>query len=115
MIFPENVADFWTEERRKAEGPDAPAIDLDRVHDFSRWSKRTPKDKKIPNRYEDNPIPYPRATRGRRQPGWDDDQEQDLRDWWHDRLSTAPDDPGRAARIAARKADWDRDSRNINN
>lgn len=103
LLFPEDVRQFWTEERRKVEGPDAAEVKLDRVHDFLRWSKPTPPGKAVKNRYEDHPMPYPRGTRGARQPAWHEDQEEDLRAFWHDRLPGADRDP---QRVAARKRDW---------
>lgn len=103
LLFPEDVAAIWTEERRKAEGPDAPEVTVDRVHDFSRWSKPAGPGKRTKNRYEDHPMPYPRGTRGLRQPAWHGNQEKDLREFWHDRL---PGASRSAARDAERKRDW---------
>lgn len=89
LVFPDGVAIIWTEERRKAEGPDAPEVPVDFVYDFLRWSKPTPAGARIPHRYADHPMPYPRGTRGPRQPGWHADQIDDLRAFWHDRLPVA--------------------------
>lgn len=94
LLHTEDVARLWTEERRKVEGPNAAEVKVDRVYDFYKWSKPTPTGNKIRNRYEDFPMPYAEATRqplraGRRavQPAWYADQEQDLRDFWHERLA----------------------------
>jgi hypothetical protein len=102
LLFPEDVAALWTEERRKIDGPNADAVPVDRVYDFLRWSKPTPAGARRRHRYEDRPMPYPRGTRGVRQPGWHGDQEDDLRAFWHDRLRTAQNDDV----IAQRKAEW---------
>jgi hypothetical protein len=106
LVFPDDVAQIWTEERRKVEGPGAAEIKLDRVHDFLRWSKPTPAGKKSKNRYEDHPMPYPHGTRGARQPAWREDQDADLRAFWHDRIPGAERDP---ALVNARKRDWAED------
>ncbi len=103
VIFPEGVAELWKQERRKAEGADAPAVTVERVHDFARWSKPTPAGNKRKNRYEDHPMPYPRCARGGNQPAWDPAQEDDLRAFWHDRLDGAERDP---AVVKARKDEW---------
>lgn len=86
VLFAADVAAIFTEERRKAEGRDAPPVTADRVHDLTRWSKPTPPGTKHRNRYEDHPIPYPREAPYPRMAVWAGDQEQDLRDWWHDRM-----------------------------
>jgi hypothetical protein len=103
LLFPEDVAALWTEERRKVEGPDAPAVTVDRVHDFARWSKPTPEGARRKHRYADHPMPYPRGKRGARQPAWHADQEEDLRAFWHDRLPGADVDEHQ---VAVRKQDW---------
>ncbi len=111
LLFPEQVAEIWTEERRKAEGPGAAAVKPDRVYDFLRWSKPAPAGK-AKNRYQDSPMPYPRGTRGARQPGWHADQEQDLRDWWNvdrfppDWWSGSADRSRDENRIDARRSEW---------
>lgn len=94
LLFTDDVARLWTEERIKVEGSDAAEVKVDRVYDFYKWSK--PTRGRIRNRYEDFPMPYAEATRapiraGRRavQPSWYADQEQDLRDFWHERLNPA--------------------------
>ena len=102
LLFPEDVAEIWTEERRKTD-PDAPAVPVDRVHDFLRWSKPTPAGVKRKHRYADHPMPYPRGIRGKKQPAWHGDQEDDLRAFWHDRL---PDAPADDAALAQRRRDW---------
>jgi hypothetical protein len=103
LIFPEDVAALWTEERRKADGKDAPEVPVDRVYDFLRWSKPTPPGNRVRHRYEDHPMPYPRAIRGRRQPAWTGEQEDDLRAFWHDRMPGAVRDKNV---VADRKNDW---------
>lgn len=103
LLFPDDVAAIWTEERRKEEGPNAPEVTTEKVHDFLRWSKPTPPGNKNRNRYENHPMPYPRGTRGKRQPAWHEDQEDDLRAFWHDRSARAETDEDR---VKQRKAEW---------
>ena len=104
VLNPEDVAEIWTEERRKVEGPEADEVPVDRVYDFLRWSKPTPDGVSWRHRYEDHPMPYPRGTRGPRRPAWHADQEDDLRAFWHDRLPDAPRDKKLVAR---RVAEWE--------
>lgn len=84
LLFPEHVADIWTEERRK-QNPEAPPVKLDTVYNYLRWSKPTPAGAKLKHRYEHNPMPKPLAARGPRQPAWHASQEEELRSWWHSR------------------------------
>jgi hypothetical protein len=106
LLFPDDVAQFWTEEQRKVEGPGAAEVRPDRVHDFLRWSKPTPPGARWKHRYEGHPMPYPRGTRGAKQPAWHEDQEADLRAFWHDRVPGARRDD---ALVAARQRDWAED------
>ncbi len=111
VIFPAQVAEIWTEERRKIEGPNAPAVEVFRVHDCLRWSKPG---KTTPNRYQDHPVPYPRESPHPKQAVWSGLQEQDLRDWWHDRekpTKNADPDAMAARRVAGERRlnDWRRD------
>jgi hypothetical protein len=108
VLFVQQVADIFTEERRKVEGPEAPEIGLRRVHDFHRRSKPTPPNRKNPdtyggrNRYENHPMPYARMSFGGI-PIWAAEQEDDLRAWYHDRMPDASRDQDR---VEARKAEW---------
>ncbi|WP_092550663.1 hypothetical protein [Actinoplanes derwentensis] len=104
LLFPEDVAAIWTEERRKEEGSDAAAVKVSMVHDFLRWSNATPVGVKRRHRYEGHPMPYPRGIRGPRRPVWHGDQAPDLRAWWHDRHANAPRDP---EVVADRKREWE--------
>lgn len=122
LLYTEDVARLWTEERRRVDGPDADDVKIDRVYDFYKWSKPTRPGVQNRNRYENFPMPYAEATRppftdetrpdrrrtapGRRravQPAWHADQEQDLRDWWHERLTPAEHEEAGQRR----KAVWD--------
>ncbi|MEU4220374.1 hypothetical protein [Actinoplanes sp. NPDC026623] len=110
VLFAEDIAAIWTEERRSVEGPDAPAVPVDRVWDFLRWSKPTPEGAKRPHRYENHPMPYPREARGPNFALWSAEQVDDLRAFWHDRLPKARRDPGR---IEQREAEWEQDLKRV--
>lgn len=88
LLFPEDVARIWTEERRK-EDPDAPEVAIRTVWSY-RSKSRSVSDNPVNSRYSDNPMPEARATRGKRQVAWYADQEQELRDWWHSRPGRWP-------------------------
>jgi hypothetical protein len=110
VLFAEDVAAIWTEERRAAEGPDASAVNVEMVWDYLRWSKPTPEGAKRPHRYEHHPMPYPREAPARNLALWSGDQEDDLREWWHDRRPSAEREPGRVER---RKTEWAQDPRGV--
>lgn len=84
LLFPEHIAQLWTEEARKGD-PEAPEIQVVTVHNYRRFSLPTKPGVKTKNRYEHNPMPEPLGARGPRQPAWLKSQEQELRDWWHSR------------------------------
>ncbi|MBQ1048484.1 hypothetical protein KBX50_08405 [Micromonospora sp. C51] len=88
-LWPEDVARIWTEEERKKD-PDAAEVSVATVYSYRAKSKPAQPGKKR-NRYQDHPVPEPKASRGKRQPGWEPAQEQELRDWWNER-------PGRGTR-----------------
>ena len=110
VLFAEDVASIWTEERRALEGSDAPAVSVELVWDYLRWSKPTPEGVKSPHRYETHPMPYPRESPARNFALWSGDQVEDLREWWHDRGKNAKRAAGRVER---RKAEWAQDRRGV--
>lgn len=110
VLFSEDVAAIWTEERRAIEGSHAAAVKVELVWDYLRWSKPTPEYAQRPHRYAGHPMPYPREARGPKLALWNGDQEEDLREWWHDRLPGASCNPGRVRR---RKAEWERDAKGL--
>ncbi|MGK5677617.1 hypothetical protein [Actinoplanes sp. URMC 104] len=85
LLFVEDVQAIWTEERRAVKGSDAPEVKPNIVHDYKRFSQPAAPGKPK-NRYQDDPMPYPRASRGAKLPAWNGDQEQDLRAWYRKRL-----------------------------
>lgn len=83
LLFPEDVARIWTEERRKTD-PDAPPVAVRTV-----WSYRSKANSTSTNpdtaRYAGNPMPPALASRSKRHVAWYAEQEKDLRDWWNNR------------------------------
>jgi len=110
VLFAEDVAAIWTEERRTVEGSGADAVSVELVWDYLRWSKPTPEGAKWRHRYEDHPMPYPREARGPKLAVWSAEQVDDLRAWWHDRAVSAAREPGRVNR---RKAEWAEDPKGV--
>jgi hypothetical protein len=85
-----DVARIWTDERRRRDGDDAPAITFNTVKGYVWHSEKAPRGKP-PNRYQDNPMPASVQIDQRRRvwipaPGETlADLEQELRDWYRNR------------------------------
>jgi hypothetical protein len=84
-----DVARIWTEERRRRDGDDAPAITFNTVKAYVWFSEPAPPGKP-PKRFQNNPVP-PSVQLDKRRRVWIPgpgetlaDVEQALRDWYND-------------------------------
>jgi len=96
-VLVDDIARFWTEERRK-KYPDADPVRRTTVLSYMNESRN--------GRYVANPMPLPETSGGgylntsRQAPWWPADAEQALRDWYHSRPGHGH---GTGGRYAGRK------------